>query len=313
MRIVLGSAAFGLAYGTAIARDLPEETAVETMLRCAADAGFAAVDTARAYGLAEERIGRHLRHGLGFAPNQVMTKLSPLAAIGPDSAPAAAAEAARDSLARSRAALGIDRLERVLLHRASHLDLAGGAIWETLLRQQDAGRIGTLGVSVQTPAELERGLAADRVEAIQLPCNVLDRRFDDPALETRLAGSPVRFEARSVFLQGVLAAGRAEAFPDIGRDYDRPALVKWLAGEAKAGGGALDAFCAGYVAGLPWVDAIVFGVDDVGQIDRLARLAAAAPIGLGERARIRATRPHVPDDLLDPSRWTAATSEGDRR
>lgn len=305
-RFVLGTAAFGLAYGTAIPRALPAEADVLAMLDRSGRLGFAGVDTARAYGSSEERIGRHLALGSGFAPGQVMTKLSPLPNVVNDATPSAAGEAARASLDESRRALGIDRLERVLLHRAAHLDIANGAIWHALLREQDAGRIGTVGVSVQTPAELERCLADDRVQAVQLPCNVLDRRFDNPETEARLLAARVHREVRSVFLQGVLTADNAAAFPETGAPYDSEGVAAWLRRGADVfAGGALDAFCASYVAGLAWVDGMVFGVDNMQQIERLAVLRAAPPMDRETRQRVRAARPDVPDALLDPSKWKA--------
>lgn len=308
MRYILGTASFGLAYGTAIRRELPQEDTVQDLLQQSAEVGFAGVDTARAYGSSEERIGRHLAGGSGFAPSQVSTKLSPLTQISHATSASEAAAAARESLTQSRQALGVDRLERVLLHRAGHIDLCGGAIWEVLKREQDAGRIGTLGVSVQSPVELERCLGENRVQTVQLACNILDHRFDNEQMEEKLVAASKDIEVRSVFLQGVLTAGDDRVFPVIGAPYDSTELCSWLRGAAdRLSAGALDALCATYVASLPWVSAMVFGVDDETQLKRLAKLRQMPLLPQATRFGLRASRPVVPQDLLDPAKWAART------
>lgn len=308
MRYILGTASFGLPYGTAIGRTLPQEDTVQDLLQQSAEVGFAGVDTARVYGSSEERIGRHLAGGLGLAAGQVSTKLSPLTQISYNTPAYKAAAAAHESLAQSRQALGVDRLERVLLHRASHIDLCGGAVWDVLKREQYAGRIGTLGVSIQSPAELERCLGEDRVQTVQLPCNILDYRFDNEWMEEKLVTASKDIEVRSVFLQGVLTADDDKVFPVIGAPYNSTELCCWLRSAAdRLFAGALDALCATYVASLPWVDAMVFGVDDETQLKRLAELRRMPLLSQAKRLGLRTNRPVAPQDLLDPAKWATRT------
>ena len=55
--LVLGTANIGLAYGQALSRDLPDDEQALDLLAAADRAGFSALDTAAAYGVAERRIG----------------------------------------------------------------------------------------------------------------------------------------------------------------------------------------------------------------------------------------------------------------
>jgi spore coat polysaccharide biosynthesis protein SpsF len=304
--LTLGTANLGLAYGTAIRRDLPSAEHAETMLRRARKLGFAAVDTAAAYGESETRIGRHLVTGRGFTAAQVGTKIAPLDELAPSTAPATARRLAAASLDRSRRALGVERLQRVLLHRASQLELAGGAVWRSLLVERAAGRIVELGVSVQSWREARTVLGRTDVDVVQLPCNILDWRFDSAAMRRLVSTrrTPVAIEVRSVFLQGVLVTRDHRRWPEIPRPYARADTVAWLRGAAERfADGALDALCLRYVASLPWADAIVVGADDVGQLDRLAAIATLGPFAPEVVEALRRSRPHLPAELLNPALW----------
>ncbi len=306
VELVLGTANLGLPYGAAIRRDLPTDQEAEAILRHARHCGFRAVDTARAYGLSEARIGGHLKIGEGFHRDEIYTKIDPLSGLDAETSPELACELAEESLARSREALNIGKLRRVLLHRASQLDDAAGAVWSYLIRERSAGGIAEIGVSVQDTKEAERALQCPDIDAVQLPCNILDWRFDGLDLSQTLerVSGPVRIEARSIFLQGVLPSGTASVFPDLPMAYDRGIIVNWLQRTAdEFSGGAIDALCLRYVASLGWIDAIVVGADSVSQVERQAALAEFKPLSTDAVAAIRASRPVIPEALLNPSLW----------
>ena len=104
-RLVIGSANFGLPYGIANGRMLAESE-VFAVLEKAAGLGVRWVDTARAYGGAEQVIGKFFRsHGRLF---QVLTKL-------PDKA-YGSSQQVRDEIDSSLEALGVEAIDLLLLH-----------------------------------------------------------------------------------------------------------------------------------------------------------------------------------------------------
>ena len=74
---VLGTVQLGLAYGVANQTGMPDESTAREVLAAAAAAGVSHVDTARAYGDSERRIGRALDRGLS-EHLRVVTKVRPL-------------------------------------------------------------------------------------------------------------------------------------------------------------------------------------------------------------------------------------------
>jgi aryl-alcohol dehydrogenase-like predicted oxidoreductase len=289
--LVLGGAQLGGAYGIANTIGMPDDDATARLLRTAVDLGVTHVDTARAYGDSEHRIGASRVPAL-----RVVTKVAPLG--GAADAPAAV----RQSVTRSLAELGVDRVT-LLLHRAAD---ATGAAWETLRGYADERVADRIGVSVQSPAELRAVLGLPGLGYVQLPCNLLDRRWLAPDLTESLAARPgLVVTARSVYLQGLLAAGGAVRWPHL-PDAARDTLVGRLDRlAAELGRDGRVELCLAYVLGLPWVTSVVIGAETEEQLRRNVSLAVRPPLTADERAAVLAALPEVPDALLDPSRWAS--------
>lgn len=289
--LVLGAAQLGGAYGIANTTGMPDDDATARLLRTAASLGVTHVDTARAYGESEQRIG-----AANVPELRVITKVAPLGA-------AATRADVEASVARSRTALGTDAFT-LLLHRAA--DAAHAAVWDTLRAYADRGTADRIGVSVQSPDELRAVLPLPGLGYVQLPCNLLDRRWLAPDLTHALAARPeLVVTARSVYLQGLLAAGRAVRWPHLPDDA-RDALVGTLDGlAADLGRDGRTGLCVSYVLGLPWVTSVVIGAETEEQVRGNAALASRPPLTDGERAAVLAALPEVPAGLLDPSRWSS--------
>ena len=298
--LVMGSAQLGLVYGAANRTGKPSREAAIRLVRRAADCGVATFDTARAYGDAEERLGEALRGRKVLT----LTKLAPLNELPADASVAAVQSAVDASIEQSRAALGRGRLDCLLLHRASHMTAYRGAIWERLKQHVANGWISTLGVSVQSPAEAHRALADAAVTHIQLPFNLLDWRWREASVVAVLRSRPdVTAHARSVLLQGVLAAGDPRVWPTI-PGLEPMRLIEWLEQTRQAFGreNAADLAFA-FARGQDWIDGIVVGQETEDQLTANLRLAARPPLSREDCLRIEQSAPHVPERLLDPAQW----------
>ncbi|GGJ89627.1 oxidoreductase [Pilimelia anulata] len=292
--LVLGAAQIG-GYAGADAPVGP----TEALLRTAAELGITHIDTARAYGASERRLGAALP-ALPPRTFEVMTKVVPLP---PGTSAADAAAAVDASVARSLAELGVDRAT-VLLPRAEDALAADGAAWERLRYLRDRGVASRIGVTIRQPDELPAVLRLPGLEHVQLPCNILDQRWLAPALTGALLDRPeLVVTVRSVFLQGLLAAGRAVRWPRLA-DAERDRVVSTLDGlAAELGRSGRDELCLAYVRALPWVTSVVIGAESADQLRQHAGLVAGAPLTTGERARVQSAVPAVPAELLDPCRW----------
>ena len=299
-QLVLGSVQLGLPYGAANRTGMPSRDTALRLVRRASGAGIFEFDTARAYGDSEDRIGEALEGKRA----RTITKLSPLNELAPD-APRDAVRAAVDSsVADSLAALRRGRLDCLLLHRASHITTFNGAIWERLIEHIEDGLILSLGVSVQSPAEALFAIERADVRHLQLPFNLLDWRWRASGFLDRLASkNNVTIHARSVFLQGVLAAGDPAVWPRV-PGVDPAALIQRIQNLAEQFGreSAAD-LCIAYARGQSWIDGVVVGMESEDQLDSNLRLFLQPPLSPQDCATIERRIPRMPEQLLDPAQW----------
>lgn len=299
-RLVMGSVQLGLAYGAANRTGKPARAEALHLVRRAADCGIAAFDTARAYGDAEERLGE----ALAGRKVRTITKLAPLTELSPGVPAQIVRDAVDASIAASLAALRVPALDCLLLHRASHMHAFDGAVWQRLLEHVASGRVEALGVSVQSPDEARAALDEPSVKHIQLPFNLFDWRWRESGIADALTErDDVTVHARSIFLQGLLAAGDPALWPRI-EGVDPKALVAWLEGAArKFERESVADFALAYVRGQEWIDGAVVGMETEQQLDTNLRLSVRPPLPYAACAMIEAMRPRVPVALLDPAQW----------
>jgi spore coat polysaccharide biosynthesis protein SpsF len=306
-RLVLGTVQLGLPYGAANRTSMPSEDEAIELVRTAISRGVREIDTARAYGDAERRIGLALP-----APSaaEITTKLDPLDPVASHAAPDVASAAARESLAASRAALGRDRLDTLLLHRAGHRNAWQSAVWEFLKSERDCGQIGRLGISVQTPEEAIAALDDPDVAHLQLPFNLIDQRWQMTGVIAAIRTRPdVTIHVRSVFLQGLLANRRVAIWPRIS-GLDPEALTRCLAQLANGlGRESVADLALAFVRGQGWIDGVVIGMETSAQLANNLFLFDRAALTEEECDKVRAAIPPVPDALLDPARWHTSPDE----
>ena len=201
-RLTLGSAQWGMPYGIANQSGPPNAEELEAMLVRARDAGVRSIDTVRAYGDAEKRIGETLLDVPANEGWRVITKLAPEVhqeGVGI----ADCLERVATSLTDSRIALGQDALAAVLLHRFAHRHASGGKLWRTLLAERDAARVGSLGASTDTPEEAWAALDDPDIEIVQVASSLLDLRLVRQEFFPRARELGKTVYVRSIFLQGV--------------------------------------------------------------------------------------------------------------
>ena len=231
--LVLGTAQLGLVYGAANRIGQPSARDAELILRSAVSAGVRWIDTAAAYGSAEQRIGAALPGSKGV---RVVTKLDPLDEHRRDLGHSATSASRSRKASAARAHVSAPIASKILLlHRAHHLTMRNGAIWSAVKQMRDEGVIYDLGVSVYSPQEALAALADRDVRHIQLPFNALDWRWRSETFREALAKRPgVTIHARSALLQGLLAGHNDARWPegidpadvkralaDLTRDLDR--------------------------------------------------------------------------------------------
>jgi aryl-alcohol dehydrogenase-like predicted oxidoreductase len=196
-RLVLGTAQLGMPYGIANSTGKPDfETAVE-IVKTAWESGIREFDTAQAYGESEAVLGNAFL-SLGISNDvKVITKLDPK--LEPHQE-----QKIKRAVERSLERLHIPSLYGLLLHREAWLDSFSHGLEKTLTALVQDGVVSYLGVSLYTPVKALRALAADIMDMIQVPANILDRRFTDAGVFDLARETGKQVYIRSVFLQGLL-------------------------------------------------------------------------------------------------------------
>jgi spore coat polysaccharide biosynthesis protein SpsF len=304
--LALGTAQLGLPdYGVANRAGLPADDAAAALLVAAVEAGITWIDTARAYGLAEDRIGRLLSAGQR-ARVRIVTKLDPMSHVELKASARRVCDAVDASVFRSLHALRARSLDTLLLHRWAHRNAWAGAAWERLLELQSGGLIGRLGASVSSVDEAMAALSDPAISHLQCPVNLIDARWRDPGLlAAATKRSDVTVHARSALLQGLLTLP-AERWPDVS-GYDRAGLAGVL-DDAVVRYRRQDRIdlCLAYVRSLPWVHSIVVGMETLEQLRSNLSSFRQPVLFADELADIERRLPMLPETVVDPSRWGKA-------
>jgi aryl-alcohol dehydrogenase-like predicted oxidoreductase len=144
-----------------------DEAEVGRLLNTALDLGITLVDTARSYGLSEERIGRHLAHRrsefvlstkLGYGISGVPDWTGPAVTAGVD-----------DALRR----LCTDVIDVVHLHSCDLATLQRGEVIDALQRAQQAGKLRVAAYSGDN-APLQWAVQSGQFGAVECSFNLFD-------------------------------------------------------------------------------------------------------------------------------------------
>ena len=297
MQLGLGTAQFGSAYGITNSNGQISADDALHILQTAENSGVHVLDTAAAYGDAEEALGRALWRGHTF---RVITKTLP---IGSPSLTRDEVSRTSDAFKRSLDRLRLDRVAGLLLHHGDEiLRPGGGLLADMLLGLKDAGLVERIGISCYTPEELR---AASRIlppDLVQVPVNVLDRRFLSDGILGELKREGTEVHARSVFLQGLLLTP-GHALP-ASFELHRNAFSKIDAYATSHDLTRLE-LALGFLASLPEIDVALVGVTCVPELEEIvAAWRATLDITLDFE-----DLGYDDESLLLPSRWRKAVSQ----
>lgn len=290
--LCLGTAQFGLPYGITNAIGRVHEAEVVKILAQLEGMGFCWIDTAQAYGNAEEVVGRNLPIGHQL---RLITKLP----SNPQATFTAQDALGWENIFRlSCERLGVDSVDSLLLHAPADLSKPGSAYLEDwLLGLRQRGLVRRLGVSIYGADDLE-GVSSDLLDLVQLPLSLFDQRLLQNGTVARLHSQGSSLHVRSIYLQGLLLTP-SQQWPD------------WMSDEARAHQQALEDFalqrdCSlidlalGFAQAQTEIEAVVIGFCSVQELAqcRAAWLTASPWHDLEWQSW------GLPDcSILDPRRW----------
>lgn len=291
-RLILGTVQLGLDYG--INNHIGKPTLDEALkiLDQAYDAGITRLDTAEAYGNAQEIIGTF--HKTGKKRFRIITKFSPKTL---------SKESFQEHVERSISILNADKLEAYMFHSYSDYQQFPNEL--IILRSlKNRNLLEKIGVSVYTNKEALQLLEKDNgIDLIQLPFNLLDNLYQRKEVLDKAKKKGVEIHARSVFLQGLFMKKRSGIDPSLNKLVPYLKVLDSLAVESKT---PIEAIAIKYALQSDLIHGILFGVDSLEQLKRNISFAKDYSLSIEDLERINNIK--VSEiELLNPVNWKAVS------
>lgn len=261
MELCLGTVQFGMDYGISGQKQPTVEQAVE-MLDYAVQNGINTIDTANAYGTAEDVVGAFLHKKT--VPREklwIISKFRPN--LLDDVREAEYYAVMKENLTNTLGRLGTDYLDTYLLHSARYV--YNDAIIGTLNRLKKEGYARKVGVSVYEVDEAKRCIEHDNVDFMQLPYSVFDQRMKNGGLFdlAKKYNGTTQIHSRSAFIQGLILMEENQV-PDF-LAKARP-IVRKISELCRKFGISRIALAMNYVKQEDSISHLVFGVDNLEQL-----------------------------------------------
>lgn len=262
MGLCIGTVQFGIDYGVQGGRKPPLETAVG-ILDYALAHGVDAIDTSDDYGNAEEVVGAFVKGtAVPRADFEIITKFSVriLEGLREEEYGARLIGQCERSLGR----LGTDYVDAYICHDPW---VAGNAaVMDALKAVKAKGLAKRIGISVYESEEALAAAASDGCDFVQGPYSVLDQRMKSSGALKACAAKGIDVHTRSCFVQGLMLMDVA-AIPE--RLANTRPYVEKLERLCAAAGVTRRELALAYVKAQPEISHILFGVDNLGQLEEI--------------------------------------------
>jgi len=196
-RLVLGTIQLGMPYGINNKTGKPNFNSACDIIKTAFNQGITRFDTAQAYGDSEEVLGKIFDKLKLGGQAKVYSKLHPRLDLRNE-------DAVQQSVEDSLYKLKIDQLEGLLLHHEDGMQFWDEGLGGVLQGLVAKGKVKWIGASFYTPQKALDALDIDGIDIIQVPANILDRRFENIGVFSKAQERGKEVFVRSVFLQGLL-------------------------------------------------------------------------------------------------------------
>ncbi|MEI8248854.1 MAG: aldo/keto reductase [Lentisphaerota bacterium] len=289
-RLMLGTVQFGLNYGIANTAGKPSYETARDIIQAAYESGVNCLDTAAGYGDSEAVLGRALAELNLKDKIQVISKVPGITQqnLSESAAERFIVENVENSLGR----LGIQRLSACLFHVEQDIRYIG-----ILQKLEKKGLIGGAGVSLDTNHHCDDVIAAG-IKYVQLPYNVLDKRFDEFLPLAQQNGIAVF--TRSVYLQGLLLMPEDRIRESLLEVIPIRCRLACLAAEA---GMNMSELCMRFVLSNPAISSVLAGVDNLEQLKHNLQLIEKGQISTVLYQKVKAAIPLLDEKIIRPFLW----------
>tara|TARA_B100000989_G_scaffold21727_1_gene14246 strand:+ start:12197 stop:13069 length:873 start_codon:yes stop_codon:yes gene_type:complete len=260
-KLGLGTAQFGYKYGIANTSGKIKKFDAKNILLQAKKESIDLIDTAVSYGKSEKVIGDS-----GLKDFRIVSKLPTLPMNIKD-----IDKWLEQNVQRSLLNLNQASLYGLLVHRSKNLlGKNGKKLISSLENLKNSGLVEKIGVSIYDPSELNNVMKLTKIDIVQAPLNIVDRRFEISGWLSKLHEEKVEIHSRSVFLQGLLLLSQNKIPKKFGRWSN--IFEKFFLYLKKNKVNALEA-CLSYPLSFSEIDKVIVGVDNINQLKKLIKIS----------------------------------------
>lgn len=295
-RLCLGTVQFGMHYGINNKTGKSTRREVFRMLDAAAENGVEFIDTAAAYGDAEEILGEYFSSGKKQDAFKVISKLRPNLIEQDEKR---AEEIVKREVEASLKRLKIEKLNGYLLHTPANF--YNESIINGMYKCKEAGLIENWGVSIYETQDALRAAGSGIIDYIQVPYSVFDQRLNKTDFFAIAKEKQVTVFSRTTFLQGLFAMEIDEVPSTM--EEAKAYLKEFQHLTDKHNVSRMEAaFLFSYQN--PDIDCLVFGVDNLEQLTEDFRFAAKPSDIENCLAELRTRFQDISKSVIFPSLWT---------
>ena len=291
--LTLGTAQLGLAYGVNNAKGMPTYEESKELLNTALDCGICSFDTARAYGISEEVLGRFFAET--GREKTIITKC-----IFKDETKEELKASIFAQVKDSQKKMGLEKLPFLLLHNESYFEKYGEAMWEALLAVKAEGLVDNIGLSFSDKTHLAEYTERGVFDAIQLPANIFDSKEIKSGLIKKISESGVVLFVRSVYLQGLFFKDTNE-LPEKIKSAKAP--LDKLHKLAEDNGLSMAAVAFGFMRDTEGISSLVLGADTPAQLKESVSLANMPKLSPALLDKILEISEEVEPIVIRPWEW----------
>jgi len=281
-KLAIGTVQFGLKYGINNKSGQVTESTVLEILELAESEGISTLDTAHAYGISEQVLGKTEK----LKKFKVVTKFPP------------SHQNVREKFNESCERLRLEKIYGYMLHNFSSYEENKG-VWTDLQEIKKDGLVEKIGCSLNDPKELEALWKDDiQLDIVQIPYNIFDRRFEKLFLKLKTLGTEIH--TRSTFLQGLFFIPLNELDEQFLSVRSKLSSLREV---SKGSGKSIAGLCLGFSASNPHISKVVIGIDKVEHlVDNITDLHDIAISDLLPLEQLG-----VEDkQIINPSKWKLA-------
>jgi len=296
-KITLGTAQLGLNYGINPVNQVSTDAETHEILKYAFADGINSIDTSPNYGHSERMIGEFIRQNKLWELF-LITRLEAQYFLEKTwKSKKALYQRVENELRLSCTRLGLTRIPAYLLHYADQAFRDGGVVLDILVDLKRKGFIKFIGTSLYTGEELERCIDDKRIDVVQIPFSILDRRLLESGLLRKAKERGLIIFARSVFLQGLVFMQQLPV--ELSNAQEAISGLHWIADSYRM---SVNELCLRYVLSINEISSAVIGIDNLKQLKNNIAIASLGSLDKDILKRIEEL-PQMPADLIDIRSW----------